>query len=171
MAKVDLGESVQKVLQDLQPQIQAQNAIIDLGETWHSVRANDSVLSQIITNLLTNALKFVERGVRPRIRIWSEAAALNGQSSSRLFIKDNGLGIPPETQQRLFQPFQRGTTDTQYQGTGMGLAIVQKGAERLGGKIGFTSKPGEGSCFWVELPDAALLESNKAHEQTSPASR
>jgi PAS domain S-box-containing protein len=168
LGNVDLGRSVQRALQDLQEQIDAKKASIELGDKWPVVWGNDSVLNQIITNLLTNALKFVHPNSPPRIRIWSEQPGEHppetGNSAVRLYVKDDGIGIPTEIQERLFQPFQRGTSDPQYQGTGMGLAIVQKGAERLGGKVGFASTPGQGTSFWVELQPAHAVQIGRAHE-------
>ena len=68
-------------------------------------------------------------------------------------MEDNGIGIPPEFHERIFQVFQRLHT-TSYAGTGIGLAIVQKGVERMSGRVGLTSAPGAGSQFWIELPKA-----------------
>ena len=163
MSNVDLGQSVQKVIQDMQHQITPRNAVIELQTTkWPPVRANESVLSQILTNLLTNALKFVAPGVSPRIGIRAETVQ-NGRV--RLSVEDNGIGITAATQEQLFQPFQRGTADPQYQGTGMGLAIVQKGVERLGGTVGFNSTPGKGSVFWLELLPAHPVEVTGARDE------
>ncbi len=164
MADIDLGHVVQKVLQDLQSQITATNATVEVAERWPSVWANDSVLNQIITNLLTNAIKFVAPGIHPHIRLWSEPSTLKSQPSTKLFVEDNGVGVPLEAQGRLFQPFERGVADPHYEGTGMGLAIVQKAAERLGGTAGFTSTPGQGSCFWVELMAPHSLELTESDE-------
>jgi len=180
---IDLGRAVQRALDDLQEQIRAKRATIELGDKWPLVWANDSVLNQIITNLLTNSLKFVAPNSAPHIRIRAETSvppredgeALKPQNGGvpaetiRLYIQDDGIGIPADVQSRLFQPFQRGTADPQYQGTGMGLAIVQKGAERLGGKVGFTSAPGKGTSFWVELLSAPPVESTRAGEPPNVA--
>jgi signal transduction histidine kinase len=67
----------------------------------------------------------------------------------RIWIEDNGIGIDPNHQERIFQIFER--LHTSYPGTGTGLAIVRKGVERMGGKVGVISQPGRGSRFWVEL--------------------
>jgi signal transduction histidine kinase len=70
----------------------------------------------------------------------------------RICIKDNGIGIPAEAQNRIFGIFQRLHSQKTYEGTGIGLAIVKKAAERMGGRIGVESAPGMGSKFWLELP-------------------
>jgi signal transduction histidine kinase len=69
----------------------------------------------------------------------------------RLWFEDNGIGIPPESRERIFGMFQRLNRQELYEGTGMGLAIVRKAVERMGGRIGVESEPGNGSRFWVEL--------------------
>jgi signal transduction histidine kinase len=79
--------------------------------------------------------------------VYSEAN--NGRV--RLCFEDNGIGIEKEAQRRLFEMFQRMHTGTEYEGTGIGLAIVRKSAERMGGKVGVESEVGRGSRFWVEL--------------------
>jgi signal transduction histidine kinase len=72
----------------------------------------------------------------------------------RLWVEDNGIGIAPEHRERIFRAFERLHGAQQYPGTGIGLAIVQKGATRLGGAAGVDSDPGVGSRFWVELGEA-----------------
>ncbi len=71
-----------------------------------------------------------------------------------LWVEDNGIGIAPEHQQRIFQAFQRLHGTDRYLGTGIGLAIVQRAAGRLGGRAGVESASGQGSRFWVELRGA-----------------
>ena len=114
------------------------------------VLAHRAVLGQIVTNLLTNALKFTRPDTPPRVRVRSERAG----GRVRLWVEDNGIGIAPEHRERIFRAFERLHGVTQYPGTGIGLAIVQKGATRLGGQAGVESEPGAGSRFWVELAEA-----------------
>jgi len=95
--------------------------------------------------LLSNALKFVAKGVRPQIKVWTEQT----ESNIRVFIQDNGIGIPLEHQQKIFGLFER--LQASYPGTGIGLAIVQKSVERMEGQVGVNSAPGKGSCFWFDL--------------------
>jgi signal transduction histidine kinase len=110
---------------------------------------NESLLTQCFSNLLENAVKFVADGVQPRVRIWAEA---NG-TFVRIWVKDNGIGIPKHAHTRLFGMFQK--LDQQYEGNGIGLAIVRKVAQRMGGSVGVESQSGRGSRFWVELRAAS----------------
>ena len=112
------------------------------------VSANRPALGQIVQNLLSNAVKFVRPGQQPRVRVWCEDRG----PLVRLSVADNGIGIAPEHQQRIFNVFERLHGGEDYPGTGIGLAIVRKAAERMGGRAGVESVPGAGSTFWVELP-------------------
>src|SRR5205085_5690903 len=112
-----------------------------------SVLANEAALTQVVSNLLGNAVKFVAPGTRPRIRVRADGE--NG--FVRLWFEDNGIGIPKDAQPRLFQMFQRLNRADTYEGTGIGLAIVRKAVERMGGTLGVESEPDKGSRFWVKL--------------------
>ena len=90
-------------------------------------------------------MKFVAPGARPTVRLWSEIK----DGFARIWVEDKGIGIPKHAQPRLFGMFQK--LDNQYEGTGIGLAIVRKVVERMGGKVGVESEPDRGSRFWVEL--------------------
>jgi signal transduction histidine kinase len=114
------------------------------------VTGNRTVLEQVFANLLGNALKFIAPGVAPQIEITSE---MNGRTVC-VRVRDNGIGIPPGAHDRIFNVFERAHAGNKYPGTGIGLAIVRKALERLGGRVGVESEPGRGSCFWLELPAA-----------------
>ena len=83
-------------------------------------------------------------------------------SMVRLCVQDNGIGIKPEYFDKLFQPFVRLANGAGFPGTGIGLAIVRKGVERMGGRVGVDSEPGKGSCFWIELPAASSNSSSSS---------
>jgi PAS domain S-box-containing protein len=112
------------------------------------VIGHEPSLSQAISNLLNNAVKFVTPGTTPKVRLSTERR--NGDV--RLWIEDNGIGIKPEYQHRLFSVFERVHPEKNYEGTGIGLAIVRKAAERMGGKVGVESDGANGSKFWIQLP-------------------
>jgi signal transduction histidine kinase len=112
---------------------------------------HEASFTQCLTNLLSNAVKFVAPGVTPQVRVYSEP--VDGQV--RLWVEDNGIGIDAAGQERLFKIFQRLHPQTEYEGTGIGLAIVRKAVERMGGKVGVKSQAGNGSKFWIQLPAPA----------------
>jgi PAS domain S-box-containing protein len=105
-------------------------------------------LVQALSNLISNAVKFVRPGAVPLVRVSAERRG----DRVRVNIEDNGIGIAPELQPRLFKTFERLHPNGNYEGTGIGLAIVRKAIERMGGKVGVTSDGVSGSTFWIDLP-------------------
>jgi len=144
---VDVGALVREMVATF-PNLQPIFADILLEGDFPPVLGNEIALSQCFANLLSNAVKYVTPGVKPRIRIWAE----NKDDSVRFWVEDNGIGIPKAYQSKLFQIFQRFTA--KYEGTGIGLALVKKNVERMGGRVGVESEPGKGSRFWIELNTA-----------------
>jgi PAS domain S-box-containing protein len=141
---INLDETIRDILKS-QAEFQLDQADIEVEATLPFVRGNDALLTQCFSNLLHNATKFVAPGVRPRIRI----SSLVRGDVARIEIADNGIGVAPEAFGRIFEPFRR--EHAHYDGTGIGLAIVQKVVEQLHGRVGVDSEPGQGSRFWVEL--------------------
>ena len=94
-------------------------------------------------------MKFVSPGVPPVIKLWAEE---HGEFV-RMWVGDDGIGIAPDHQEQIFRLFARLRGD-KYPGTGIGLAIVRKAAERMGGQVGVESSPNEGSRFWFNLRKA-----------------
>jgi signal transduction histidine kinase len=116
-----------------------------------TVLGHHQTLVQVMTNLLSNAVKFVGEGVQPVVRVRTER---RNAARLRLWVEDNGIGIDPAHQQRIFEVFQRLHGEERYPGTGIGLALVKKGVERMGGQVGVESDVGSGSRFWIEMKTA-----------------
>jgi len=157
---INLDQTVREILQS-HSDFQADKADIELENTLPLVRGNDALLTQCFSNLLHNAIKFVAPGVKPRIRI---ASRVNGEVA-RMEIADNGIGIEPDAVARIFEPFRR--EHAHYDGTGIGLAIVQKVVDQLEGRVGVEPQAGGGSRFWVELKLAVLTPADVTKKSTS----
>lgn len=130
------------------PQLQRPHAEIEIEQPMPLVMGNEAGLTQCFSNLLDNAVKFVHPGVTPRVRVWGTQPSTPGERV-RLWFEDNGVGIKPEYHEKIFVMFQK--LDRSYEGTGIGLALVRKVANRMGGEVGVESEPGRGSRFWLEL--------------------
>jgi PAS domain S-box-containing protein len=122
-----------------------------------SVFAHLPTFKQIVTNLISNSIKFLAPDRSPELRIFTTRTP----EHVRLWVQDNGIGIAPEHHEKIFGLFQRLHDNQTYPGTGIGLALVRKGAERMGGSVGVESQLGQGSRFWVELPAHAPSHDGK----------
>jgi signal transduction histidine kinase len=147
---VDMREALQEAQSQLEATILESKAHLWVEGDFPKVRANRTVLIQVLTNLMSNAIKYVGPGVKPQVRVW--AKELDG--NVRVYIMDNGIGIKREHMVKIFRPFERLHGAHEYPGTGVGLALVKKGLERMQGAVGLESEPGKGSTFWIQLPGA-----------------
>ncbi|HEY9526725.1 MAG TPA: ATP-binding protein, partial [Anaerolineales bacterium] len=143
---------VSRAADQLRAEFTGSDLQLDILRPLPTVRGHSTLLAQVVINLLTNAVKFMAPGMAPRIKVWTERR-LTPQSIVRLWIEDNGIGIAPGDQERIFRLFERGYVKNKYAGTGIGLAIVRRGIERMGGQVGLESTLGAGSRFWIDLPE------------------
>lgn len=153
---VSLQAVVDTTLEALRTTIENSKATIEIQPNLPRVVGYYLILERAANNLLNNALKYVAPGTSPQIYIGAEPGQLaleagNG-STVRWFFQDNGIGIKSEDRDRIFKPFERLHGRESYSGSGFGLAIVQRGITRLGGRCGVDSISGKGSRFWIELP-------------------
>lgn len=146
--RVDVSRIVKEVEGEMTSEIKKADGQLTIDGYLPEVMANHGILFQILLNLFSNALKFVKADESPRIRVWAETKG----ELVRLSINDNGIGIAPPDQRRIFDVFVRLHGMERYPGTGIGLASVRRGMEHLGGHCGVDSAPGHGSTFWLELP-------------------
>jgi PAS domain S-box-containing protein len=148
-ARVNLAKTLADTQLTLSDDLFKTGTVLTAGDL-HSVVGYEPTLNIILTNLLANAMKFVKAGTTPRVNIYSEQR----DGTVRLWVEDNGIGIPAAARDKIFGVFHRLHPLEKYPGTGIGLAIVQKGVQRMGGKVGVESQPDQGSRFWIELPAA-----------------
>lgn len=155
---VSLDSLVREIVQQY-PGLQGDGGKIEIAEHLHGVIGHEPSLMQVISNLLANACKFVPPQRKAKCQVWTE----RNNGHVRLFVRDNGIGIKPEHQHRLFGMFERLHPHSQYEGTGIGLAIVRKAMERMGGQVGMESDGENGSQFWIQLPAAEEQISHNGH--------
>jgi signal transduction histidine kinase len=148
---VDLEQLLRDIIQEY-PALHAKDVSIKLETPMPRIVAPVALLSQCLSNLLNNAVKFMADGVTPKVRVWAETDG----ADVRIWIEDNGIGIAHEYLTRIFGVFERIPGKKQYEGTGIGLAIVRKAATRMGGTVGVESEPGKGSRFWLCLPNRKI---------------
>jgi signal transduction histidine kinase len=146
---VDLDRFVRELVSQ-STGIEVGQGVVEVRGTLPPVLAHEAYLSQILTNLVGNAFKFIAPGVTPRVEISGEEQ----DGLVKISVRDNGIGIDPADFERIFQIFGRVHHADSYDGTGIGLAIVKKAVQRMGGELGVHSTVGGGSTFWFTLPVA-----------------
>jgi signal transduction histidine kinase len=162
LVPVDLGQVAHEVVSDLDGRLQLSRGKVEIDEL-PTLSADPLQMRQLLQNLIGNALKFQRPDVPPLVRVSSRIVSgpsSDGDNESRparceLIVTDNGVGFDSAYSEQIFELFQRLHGRDQYEGTGMGLAICKKIAERHGGSISVTSTPGQGSRFVVQLPVAS----------------
>ncbi len=163
---VHLEHVVDEALASLEETVRRTRASITVERPLPVALGHHATLVQVVANLLSNAFKFVAPGTIPEVCVHAEegSAPAGWPARVRLWVEDRGIGVPPEHAERIFNLLERLHGRETYPGTGIGLAIVRRGVERLGGRVGLesTSTSGAGSRFWIDLPGTA--------EQTAPMS-
>ena len=147
----DLDRVIEEVLSDLEPRLQASGGRVERG-SLPAAQVDSMQMRQLFQNLIGNALKFQPPGQAPLVTVTSQPAQLGKTPAVTIQVADNGIGFDIQYAERIFQPFQRLIGRSQYEGTGMGLAICHKIVERHHGKIEVRSQPGQGTTFLVTLP-------------------
>ncbi len=169
-APVNLNEVVSGVLSDLETRISETGAVVDVGEL-PVIDADPTQMRQLTQNLIGNALKFHKKDEAPHVNVFAEPVTaddgdrpVDSATQWRLVVADNGIGFDEQYAERIFGVFQRLHARQKYSGSGIGLAVCRRIAERHGGTIEAKPKPDGGAMFVVMLP--AKHEEN---EQEDPA--
>jgi len=147
LQKVSLAALFEQITRDMKSRLDELNGTIHVEQNLPVVKGDGTLLGQIFTNLLENAMSYTQRGASPQIEVGSQIH----DNKVVIRVKDHGIGIPPEYQEKIFNIFQRLHTEEEYPGTGIGLATVRKAVELLGGRVWLESTVGQGSTFFVEL--------------------
>jgi PAS domain S-box-containing protein len=150
--EVDLAQVIEAILLDRRLAIVEQNADVNVDLTVTRHCAWECGVTQALTNLIDNALKYSRHAMPPRVRVTSTPVA----DGVRLTVSDNGIGFEMKYHDRIFGLFNRLVRQEDFEGTGAGLAIVKKVVEKMGGKVWAESSPGSGATFFVELPIVVL---------------
>ena len=145
--ETDMNELTKEVLVDLETAIAEAGATVEVGDL-PTIPVDPRQASQLLQNLISNSLKFRREGVDPVVRIEGST----GPRFAEITVADNGIGFEPEYADRIFRVFERLHERSAFPGTGIGLALCRKVAERHGGTIGAIGRPGEGATFVVRLP-------------------
>jgi two-component system CheB/CheR fusion protein len=146
--RVDLQTEIEIVLAEVMAETRKAHAEIEVQKPLPVVVGNDTLVRQILSNLILNAVKFVSPDTTPKISVHAETR----EDKVRLWVEDNGIGIAPQYHDKIFGVFQRLHTTSEFPGTGVGLAITKGSVERMDGEVGVESEAGKGSRFWIQLP-------------------
>lgn len=150
---VSFKDVLTTVIENLSDRITQAGAQVIFPDEIPAIKGDWTLLNQILTNLIDNAITYRREGVPPKI----EVNVSTETNCIILAVKDNGLGIAPEYHQKIFSIFQRLHSQERYPGTGIGLAVVSKSAQMLGGNVWVESSVDQGSAFFVRLPIAPRL--------------
>ncbi len=159
MERVSLAETVDETLEVMAMKIKGENAVVRVGKPLPEVIADRSLLNRILINLLDNAIIYHKPYQAPEINISAEQES----GDVILSITDNGMGIDQKFRDRVFEIFQRLHSSEEISGTGLGLALVKKCVELIGGEITLESEPGKGSTFSVKLRGGGDVRSSNTN--------
>lgn len=145
---VPLDEVLEQVKNELSGRIAETSTTLTIDPNLPTLPGDRRLFGQIFTNLINNAITYQAPGALPRVQVRAEIA----NSHAVVQVQDNGIGIAPEHYERIFNVFQRLHNEETYPGAGVGLSVVKKAVQLMGGEIWVESQPGQGSTFFIRLP-------------------
>jgi signal transduction histidine kinase len=146
--RIQLGSMINSLVEEKQREVTEHPIDFVIDVNGATVLADASGLQQSLRNYLDNAIKFSGKVAEPCIEVGSKESA----DSCLVWVRDNGIGFDMKYHDRIFDIFQRLNVSDDYPGTGIGLAIVRKAMERMGGRAWANSEPGHGATFYLEIP-------------------
>ena len=162
--ELDLTQLVMQALEEHQEALSRHHVRVHVAEDLPVIRADPGRMRSVLDNLIGNAVKYGAMDGQPTLQIGWET----DEQELRLFVRDNGPGIPPEHREAIFDLFHRLRSDEDDDGTGIGLATVQRAAQAHGGRAWVDDTPGGGATFWLSLPLSTLVR--ESSEASDPAS-
>lgn len=160
---VNMTELLNEIVAELKPEMDRCHVSIQVPKDLPVLWGSRKRLSQVFTNLITNAIKYMGPNPKARVNI---GYSKNGSDMSTLWVQDNGIGIRKEYQEKIFQIFQRVPNQLKVEGTGIGLSIVKKIVEHNGGQVWVESEEGKGSQFFVQWPMSEVSSNLVEQAQT-----
>ena len=145
---VDLAEQAERIADQLRPQAEDGGLALMVEAGSVEARADEGGVQIVLQNLLSNAIKYTGEGGEVRVRVYQN------ENEAILDVEDTGIGMEPEVAETLFEPFRQASEglDREYEGTGIGLAVVRRAVEQMDGTVDVETEKGEGSRFTVRLP-------------------
>ncbi len=171
MEPVDVGEAIYTALLGLERAIAERRILLTIAPELPTALGHPAWVEQVFSNLLDNAIKYIgEENPAPRVEVGGELVVTQSAEGevreARFWIRDNGIGIAPEDQERIFQPFTR-LLHNHRGGVGLGLAIVRRAVAQMGGRVWVESEVGQGSTFYVALPTVSSYREECGNEDRS----
>jgi PAS domain S-box-containing protein len=164
LEEVDLNEVVEQIKQfELSKPLEESGATIEIPKPLPKIMANRVQVGQLLQNLISNGIKYQEKGAKPVITI---RGCNISDNEVKVEVQDNGIGIEEKYKEEIFKMFKRLHSRREYEGTGIGLSVCKKIVEKHNGKIGVESKPKEGSTFWFTMPAAVTDELGQKEKVT-----
>ncbi len=168
MREFQLRDVIDDVIDDLAAPIREASADVSVENVDVTLHGDPGQLRRVLQNLIGNAVKFRQPDSKPSVNV---SASFDSETAWRVSVRDNGIGIAADMQERVFQIFQRLHSHSEYEGTGLGLAITKKIVERHHGTLSLESVQGEGSCFSFTLPAPNSTQGSQTATEQSPHRR
>jgi PAS domain S-box-containing protein len=145
LKSVEFSDIINNAIKDFSEEIESKGVYLRIGEV-PAIRCDPTLMQAVFSNLISNAIKFTREKEKPEIEIGFD------EKKDAIFVKDNGIGFDMQYRDKIFQVFQKLHLPDEYEGTGIGLAILKRIIDRHHGKVWVESEPGKGTTFFIKIP-------------------